>query len=54
MDTSFQHPVAISQVMVNFAARYGVAAQTCLLGTGISEAQCGTRMPWLHPSRKCG
>lgn len=39
MDTSFQHPVAISQVMVNFAARYGVDAQTCLLGTGISEAQ---------------
>ncbi len=35
----FQHPVAISQVMVNFAARYGVTAQTCLLGTGISEAQ---------------
>ena len=36
MDTSFQHPVAISQVMVNFAARYGVDAQTCLLGTGIT------------------
>ena len=28
MDTSFQHPVAISQVMVNFAARYGIDAQT--------------------------
>ena len=36
---SFQHPVAISQVMVNFAARYGVDVQTCLLGTGILEAQ---------------
>lgn len=36
---SFKHPVAISQVMVNFAARYGVDAQTCLLGTGITEAQ---------------
>lgn len=36
---SFQHPVAISQVMVNFAARYGVDAQTCLLGTGITTAQ---------------
>ena len=35
----FKHPVAISQVMVNFAARYGVDAQTCLLGTGIVEAQ---------------
>lgn len=35
----FQHPVAISQVMVNFAARYGVDAETCLLGTGITEAQ---------------
>lgn len=36
---SFKHPVAISQVMVNFAAHYGVDAQTCLLGTGITEAQ---------------
>lgn len=36
---SFKHPVAISQVMVNFAARYGVHAQMCLLGTGIIEAQ---------------
>lgn len=34
-----RHPVAIDQVMVNFAARYGVDAETCLLGTGISEAQ---------------
>jgi len=34
-----RHPVAISQVMVNFAARYGVDVDTCLLGTGISEAQ---------------
>lgn len=38
-DANFQHPVAISQVMVNFAARYGVDAETCLLGTGITEAQ---------------
>ena len=36
---SFKHPVAISQVMVNFAARYDVDVQTCLLGTGIIEAQ---------------
>ena len=36
---SFKHPVAISQVMVNFAASYGVDAQTCLLGTGIVETQ---------------
>ncbi|PTU32550.1 AraC family transcriptional regulator [Stenotrophobium rhamnosiphilum] len=35
----FQHPVAISQVMVNFAARYGVDTATCLLGTGITENQ---------------
>lgn len=34
-----QHPVAIVQVMVNFAARHGVDAATCLLGTGITEAQ---------------
>lgn len=36
---SYQHPTAISQVMLNFAARYGVDAETCLLGTGIIEAQ---------------
>lgn len=36
---NFMHPIAISQVMVNFAARYGVTAQTCLLDTGILEAQ---------------
>jgi AraC-like DNA-binding protein len=33
------HPVAIGQVMVNFAARYGVDVDTCLLGTGVTEAQ---------------
>ena len=38
-EASFQHPVAISQVMVNFAARYDVDAETCLFGTGITEAQ---------------
>lgn len=31
------HPVAISQVMINFAANQGVDVDTCLLGTGISE-----------------
>src|SRR5690554_3264691 len=31
------HPVTISQVMINFAARQGVGRQTCLLGTGIAE-----------------
>lgn len=31
------HPVAISQVIVNFAASYGVDIETCLLGTGVSE-----------------
>lgn len=34
-----QHPVAIAQVMVNFAARHGADADTCLTGTGIAEAQ---------------
>ncbi len=38
-DTRFQHPVAIAQVMVNFAASHGVDAGTCLLGTGITEEQ---------------
>ncbi len=32
------HNLAISQVMVNFAAQRGVDAETCLLGTDISEA----------------
>lgn len=31
------HPVAISQVMINFAASLGVDKDTCLLGTGIRE-----------------
>ncbi|MGF2687146.1 AraC family transcriptional regulator [Marinobacter sp. DUT-3] len=31
------HPVAISQVMINFAASQGVDRDTCLLGTGISD-----------------
>ncbi|HEY0914276.1 MAG TPA: AraC family transcriptional regulator [Solimonas sp.] len=38
-EASFQHPVAIAQVMVNFGARHGADAATCLLGTGIGEAQ---------------
>ena len=37
--TSVQHPVAIGQVMVNFAAGHGVDVQTCLMGTGITESQ---------------
>lgn len=37
--TSVLHPVAIAQVMVNFAARLGVDAETCLLGTGITPPQ---------------
>lgn len=32
------HPVTISQVMINFAAGYGVDSDTCLQGTGIVEA----------------
>lgn len=31
------HPVAVSQVMINFSQRFGVDKNTCLLGTGISE-----------------
>lgn len=34
-----QHPIAIAQVMVNFVARYGVDAETCLEGTGLREVQ---------------
>lgn len=37
-ESSIRHPVAISQVMVNFAAHHGVDVDTCLSGTGISEA----------------
>lgn len=32
------HPVAVSQVMINFALHHGVDRHTCLLGCGISEA----------------
>ncbi len=32
------HPVAISQVMINFAASLGVDRDTCLLGTGIDAS----------------
>ncbi|MCK5770846.1 AraC family transcriptional regulator [Algiphilus sp.] len=35
---SVLHPIVISQVMINFAARHGVDADTCLLGTGITDA----------------
>ena len=37
--SSILHPVAISQVIVNFAARHGVDQETCLLGTDISAEQ---------------
>ena len=37
--TSVLHPVAIAQVMVNFATRLGADAEACLLGTGITAAQ---------------
>lgn len=33
------HPVAIGQVIVNFAASYGIEAPACLTGTGITEYQ---------------
>ena len=36
---SVLHPIVISQVMINFAARHGVDKETCLLGTGIAEAE---------------
>lgn len=38
-DTRIRHPVAISQVIVNFAARHGVDAETCLADTGVEPAQ---------------
>jgi len=34
---TFLHPVVISQVMINLAARYGVDIETCLLATGIDK-----------------
>lgn len=39
MPAGVQHPVVIAQVMINFAARHGVDADTCLLGTGITGPQ---------------
>lgn len=41
LDARIQHPAVIGQVMVNFAARYGVDANTCLMDTGITPAQLG-------------
>lgn len=32
------HPIAISQVMLNFAATFGIDKETCLLGTSISDS----------------
>jgi AraC-like DNA-binding protein len=32
------HPAVISEVMLNFAQRRGIDRQTCLLGTGVSDA----------------
>lgn len=37
-ESGIRHPVAISQVIVNFAARLGVDADTCLSATGLSAA----------------
>lgn len=37
--TDIQHPAVIGQVMVNFGARYGVDAESCLMDTGITPAQ---------------
>ncbi|WP_417540024.1 hypothetical protein, partial [Marinobacter sp.] len=31
------HPIAISQVMINFAASHGIAKDICLNGTAISS-----------------
>lgn len=39
LQPSIRHPVAISQVMVNFAGRLGVDIETCLMDTGITPAQ---------------
>lgn len=33
------HPIVISQVMINFAASFGIDKETCLLGTNITEEQ---------------
>ncbi len=38
-DEPILHPIAIAQVMVNFARSFGVDTETCLLGTGISLVQ---------------
>lgn len=38
-DVGVRHPVAIAQVMINFAAQYGVDVDTCLIGTGIAPDQ---------------
>ncbi len=44
---SILHPVAISHVMVNFAAGLGVDRDTCLLGTGITDENLQDGEAWI-------
>jgi AraC-like DNA-binding protein len=46
------HPAAIAQVMVNFATRFGVDAQACLLGTGVELDDLTRPDTWLLRSQE--
>ena len=50
--TPLMHPAVIAQVMVNFAARFGVDAQTCLLGTGVELDDLTRSDTWLQRSQE--
>lgn len=47
-----KHPAAIALVMVNFASRLGVDAQTCLSGTGLTLEDLTRADTWLHRSQE--
>ena len=46
------HPATIAQVMVNFAARFGVDGQACLLGTGVELDDLQRPDTWLQRSQE--
>lgn len=46
------HPATIALVMVNFAARFGLDAQGCLLGTGLDMDDLASADTWLERTQE--
>lgn len=51
-ESPLMHPATIAQVMVNFAARFGVDRQACLLGTGVELDDLHRADTWLQRSQE--